>query len=163
MKNLWAPWRMTYIEENTDKKKSGCLFCDAHSKDDDEKNLIVHRTSLIFVIMNKFPYNSGHVMVLPNRHIAELDDLADDELFELFDNVRKSKRALEKVMAPDGFNIGINLGGVAGAGVPGHLHVHIVPRWDGDTNFMPVFGEARVISEHLEATQKKLAKAFSKI
>jgi ATP adenylyltransferase len=151
---------MTYIEENSDKKKSGCLFCDMFSQNDDEKNLIVHRDELAFVIMNKFPYNSGHVMVLPNRHIGEMDDLTDDELFGLFDNVRKCRRALDKVMGPDGFNIGINLGTVAGAGVPGHLHAHIVPRWDGDTNFMPVFGEARVISEHLESTRQKLAKAF---
>ncbi len=163
MKNLWAPWRMRYIEKESRDEESGCLFCPRIESDEDEKNLIVGRTGLSVVFMNKYPYNGGHVLVMPKRHLAELGDLEDGELFDLFDAVRKMRDAIDSVMKPHGYNVGINLGEVAGAGVPGHLHVHLVPRWKGDTNFMPLFGEVHVISEHIEATRAKLSEAFAKL
>jgi len=163
MKTLWAPWRMAYIEDDSGEKESGCLFCTRIEKDNDRENLIVYRFPKTVVFMNKFPYNGGHTLILPTRHVAGLDDLTDEELFELFDIVRLNRKALQKVMDPHGYNIGINLGDVAGAGVPGHLHVHIVPRWNGDTNFMPVFGDVKVIPEHVRITRDKLAKAFDEL
>ncbi len=163
MKTLWAPWRMVYIEDGEEEKSQGCLFCSRIEQDNDQENLIVWRGPLTVVFMNKFPYNGGHTLVMPIRHAAGLDDLTDEELFALFDTVRLDRRAHQRVMNPDGYNIGINLGEVAGAGVPGHLHVHVVPRWDGDTNFMPVLGDVKVIPEHVLETRAKLARAYAEL
>jgi ATP adenylyltransferase len=160
METLWAPWRMKYIREEAGQKQPGCLFCPRIAADNDPENLIVHRAPRTVVFMNKYPYNSGHILVMPLRHVGDMDDLSPEELLELFDLVRQSLRAMKKLMNPDGFNIGINLGDVAGAGVPEHLHVHIVPRWNGDTNFMPVVGDVKVIPEHVRETRDQLAQAF---
>ncbi len=167
MKTLWAPWRMKYIQEDAGEEKtedaSECIFCPRIAATDDATNLIVARRPLSVVFMNKYPYNGGHALIMPSRHVADMDDLDDPELLELFDTVRITKRAIDAVMSPHGYNIGINLGLVAGAGVPGHLHVHVVPRWNGDTNFMPVFGDVKVIPEDVHVTRDKLAEAFARI
>jgi ATP adenylyltransferase len=151
---LWAPWRMEYIQ-NAD-KDNDCIFCDKPKASDDRKNLIVYRGKLTFAMMNRYPYNNGHLMVIPFHHTSELASLSCDEKRELFDLLVLSQEALKEVMHPHGYNIGMNLGRVAGAGIVDHLHFHIVPRWDGDTNFMPVVGHTKVMSEGLEETWEKL-------
>lgn len=163
MKTLWAPWRMQYLEEDPAAAKDACLFCPRIRDRRDPENLIVHRADRMIVFMNKFPYNNGHLLVMPLRHVGELDDLAESELYDLFEMTRLARRALDRVMKPHGYNIGLNLGKVAGAGVPDHLHVHVVPRWDGDTNFMPVLADVKVMPEHLSVTREKLAQAFSEL
>jgi len=155
---LWAPWRVSYIKQAD--PPSGCIFCDFPKEMDDEKHLIVHRGETAFVIMNRYPYNNGHLMVVPYRHTAELGDLNDSELLEMMQLVRQAQSALSATMAPHGYNVGMNLGRVAGAGIDTHLHVHVVPRWNGDTNFMPVIGGTKVISEALEQSWKLLKEAF---
>lgn len=162
MKTLWAPWRMSYIERE-EKAAEGCVFCNMIAADHDLENLIVYRGPLAVVFLNRYPYNNGHTLVMPLSHIGEMDDLDRDQLYEVFDTVRLARRALDRVMAPQGYNIGINLGRAAGAGIPDHFHVHIVPRWDGDTNFMPVLADIGVIPEHLTSTGEKLARAFSEL
>ncbi|WP_022852999.1 HIT family protein [Thermodesulfatator atlanticus] len=159
MKVLWAPWRMEYI---LGKREPGCPFCPPEIKLPDEKRLILYVDDKTIVIMNKFPYNTGHLLVSPRRHVPELDDLSPDELSALMLTVRTSIRILREVMKPDGFNVGINLGKVAGAGIPEHLHIQIVPRWDGDVNFMTVFGDVRVVPEHMIATYRRLFPHFEK-
>jgi ATP adenylyltransferase len=141
--------------------KRHCLFCNLRKAKDDRQNLILHRGRHAFVVMNRFPYNNGHVMVAPNRHTADLESLSAVEGAELFRLVQKSLAVLRKGLKPQGFNIGANLGRVAGAGVAGHLHVHIVPRWLGDVNFMPLLAETKVISEHLAETYDRLRRGFS--
>jgi ATP adenylyltransferase len=153
MEYLWAPWRIEYIEGE---KGSGCILCQKPKDDNDEANFILYRGQHNFMILNAFPYNPGHLMVAPYRHIANLQDLRDEETKEHFDIIKKSLELLRKVMDPAGFNIGLNLGKVAGAGIEKHLHTHIVPRWQGDTNFMPVLSDTKVISEALSGTYKKL-------
>jgi ATP adenylyltransferase len=160
MRNLYAPWRMAYIGAP---QQPGCLFCrtfDA-SPDDDRENLVVRREATALAMMNRFPYNNGHLMVAPRAHRGSLTGLDDDQLLAVMRLTRTSISVLEEVMSPEAFNVGVNIGRAAGAGVPGHVHVHIVPRWNGDTNFMPVLGEVKVINEHLEATWEKLAAAFA--
>jgi ATP adenylyltransferase len=159
-KILWAPWRMEYIQ-NAD-KDTGCIFCNKPKESDDKANLIVHRGELTFVMMNRYPYNNGHLMVVPFRHTNEMASLSRDEKLELVDLLVLSQEALKEVMQPQGFNIGMNLERIAGAGIVDHLHFHIVPRWDGDTNFMPVVGHTKVLSEGLEETWKKLNRVFFK-
>jgi ATP adenylyltransferase len=148
VQQLWAPWRLAYIKNGDGEE--GCFLCRGADGPDDEANLVVDRTALSFAILNRFPYNNGHLMVAPRQHKGELDDLSEEELLDLMRLVRHWKGALSEVLQPQGFNIGMNLGGVAGAGLPGHLHIHIVPRWQGDTNFMPVVGATKVISQSLE-------------
>lgn len=155
---LWAPWRIEYIENTS--KNEGCIFCEKSSESNDRKNLIVHRGEMGFVIMNKYPYNNGHLMVVPNQHTSEMDSLSCEEKIELFNFLQASQNVLKEVMKPQGFNIGMNLGRLAGAGIVDHLHFHIVPRWGGDTNFMPIVGHTKVISEGLEQTWEKLKEAF---
>lgn len=156
---LWAPWRMEYIKGA---KEEGCIFCDKPKQTQDRENLIVHRGRLAFVIMNKYPYNNGHLMVVPYRHEAELDQLTAEENAEMMALLQRCARALRKICAPHGFNIGMNVGAVAGAGIDGHLHFHIVPRWDADTNFMPILGHTKVVSEGLWETWAQLREAFEK-
>jgi ATP adenylyltransferase len=157
MKQLWAPWRLAYIQQD---HPEGCIFCRAVAGNRDRETLVVHRRPRTFVIMNLYPYNSGHVMVVPNRHVGRPADLDDAELLELMQTTVLSLRALEAVFHPEGSNIGMNLGRAAGAGIDDHLHVHVVPRWVGDTNFMPVLGDVKVIPEQLEATYDRLAAVF---
>ncbi|MFB0557177.1 MAG: HIT domain-containing protein [Dehalococcoidia bacterium] len=157
MEQLWAPWRIQYI---TRPKESGCILCQKSKENKDETNFILHRSQNNFIILNAFPYNPGHLMIAPYRHIANLQDLSDDEVTDHFNLVKKSLALLKEILNPDGFNIGLNIGKVAGAGIEEHLHTHIVPRWQGDVNFMPVLSNTRVISEGLAATYKKLRAAI---
>jgi len=159
MNQLWAPWRMAYIAD-IDKAGTGCVFCAKVSEEDDRKHLILHRGKTCFVIMNLFPYNNGHLLVIPYAHVAEIGAIDRDTSTELWDLLCRAQRALRETMHPDGFNIGINLGRTAGAGIDTHLHAHIVPRWNGDTNFMPVVGETKVISQERGATYDTLLPAF---
>ncbi|OPY59612.1 MAG: AP-4-A phosphorylase [Pelotomaculum sp. PtaU1.Bin035] len=159
MKQIWAPWRMVYIGgEHGDK----CVFCQILESAQDEDNLVLMRGEKTFVLMNRYPYTNGHIMVVPKRHVGEIEDLTDEEMMELFKNTQKMVKALRN-FKPEGFNVGVNIGRIAGAGVPGHFHIHVVPRWGGDTNFMPVFGDVRVISESLEVTFKKLKDSLAKL
>jgi ATP adenylyltransferase len=156
MEHLWAPWRMPYIDSSKDNKEETCIFCDKPKEDRDVENLILYRSALSFIIMNKYPYNPGHLMVAPYHHTGRLEDLTDEERNELFAIVSWGVMLLKKVLNPDGLNIGINLGRVAGAGIEDHLHVHIVPRWNGDTNFMPVMADVRVVPQALADSYKRL-------
>jgi ATP adenylyltransferase len=156
---LWSPWRMQYIQAATE-EQGGCIFCDLPPKGDDAAVLILARGDHAFVVLNSFPYNPGHVMVAPFRHTGDLEGLREEELADVDALVKRSVRALREEMEPHGFNVGMNLGRVAGAGIPDHLHTHVVPRWNGDTNFMPVVGETRVLPELLEETYRKLAPRF---
>ncbi|MBP1696625.1 MAG: family hydrolase [Deltaproteobacteria bacterium] len=156
MECLWAPWRMEYI---LGKKKRGCVFCRKLKEKKSKENLILYQGETVFVIMNKYPYTNGHLMVVPKRHCLNLEQLDNNELKELFDLLKASVRVLKSSFHPHGFNIGMNIGKTGGAGEE-HLHLHIVPRWAGDTNFMPVLGKARIISEYLEKTYDKLHSAF---
>jgi ATP adenylyltransferase len=162
MNRLWAPWRMKYIRESLDKPQLGCIFCTkpAQSRDRDPENLILHRGVHAFVMLNAFPYNNGHLMVIPFLHTSSLDDIDTAAAAELWSLLAKSRQALSKAFNPDGFNVGINLGRAAGAGIDTHLHVHIVPRWSGDSNFMPVVGETKVISQSLEDAYDALKGLF---
>ena len=153
MEHIWAPWRMAYV---IGEKERGCIFCDKPKENKDSDNLILYRGERNFIILNNYPYNPGHLMVAPYRHVAHLEELSPEELYEHFDIVRRSIKALKEVLNPGGFNIGINIGKVAGAGVEGHIHTHIVPRWEGDTNFMPVIAETKVLPEALASTYDKL-------
>ena len=153
MDQLWAPWRLEYILEA---KTEGCVFCESPRRDEDEKNHILHRGKHAFVIMNAFPYSNGHLLIAPYSHTGDLADLTDDESLEIMQLCQKCCGVLKRVCAPDGFNLGVNLGTAAGAGISDHVHMHIVPRWSGDTNFMPVFADVKVIPEALDATYKKL-------
>ena len=157
MKQLWAPWRLEYIESADEQE--GCVFCRARDGDD-EKSLVVHRGKRAFVVLNKYPYASGHLMVAPNRHEGEFGDLEADEALEVHQLAAAGLAALAETMRPQGFNVGWNLGRIAGAGVVDHVHLHVVPRWAGDTNFMPVLADVKVLPEALEATRRKLAQAW---
>ncbi len=157
MKQLWAPWRQEYI---LGKKPEGCFLCNIISGNDDRTNLLLKRGNKCVVVMNRYPYNGGHLMVLPIRHIAELELLSREEKIELMDLVDEAIMVLKKVMYPDGFNVGINLGKVAGAGLEEHLHMHIVPRWEGDANFMPVIADMRVVPLALMELWDKLHQEF---
>jgi len=137
-------------------KPKGCIFCEKPEGKEDELNYILYRGKKNFVLLNSFPYNPGHLMVAPYRHVSNLEDLTDEELWELFDIVRRSTKALRRTFNPAGFNIGINIGKSAGAGIADHVHTHIVPRWEGDINFMPVISNTRVLPEALTATYEKL-------
>jgi ATP adenylyltransferase len=161
MKTLWAPWRMEYILSN--KKQEDCILCPGDDRSQDEERLILYVGSLTMVIMNKYPYNNGHLLVSPIRHVSGLDQLSDKESLDLLQMVRKSIDVLKKTMHPEGFNVGLNLGLVAGAGLEDHMHFHIVPRWNGDTNYMAVLGEVRVIPEHIKETHKKLRVEFDRL
>lgn len=150
---------MEYIE-TCESQDDGCIFCDKPAENKDQANLILHRGSQSFVIMNRFPYNNGHLMVVPYRHTSDLASLTPGEKEEVFDLLITCQNVLKSVMRPHGYNIGMNLGQIAGAGIADHLHFHILPRWSGDTNFMPVLGHAKVVSEGLERTWMKLHQAF---
>jgi ATP adenylyltransferase len=151
---------MAYIESAKQASDDGCLFCDAPSRGDDRAALILARGERAFVILNAYPYNPGHVMVAPFRHVGELENLGSDELADADRLLQLCVTVLREAMDPEGFNLGMNLGRVAGAGIPGHVHWHVVPRWNGDTNFMPVVGETRVLPQLLEETYDRLRPRF---
>ncbi|HEU4384464.1 MAG TPA: HIT domain-containing protein [Anaeromyxobacteraceae bacterium] len=162
MDRLWAPWRMASIDAP---KPEGCIFClfPAQSGEAaDRQNLVVHRASRSFTMLNRYPYNSGHVMVVPRAHVARLDDLAPEDFDDLQDQLRRTLTVLRGVYRPDGLNVGMNLGVVAGAGIADHLHWHVVPRWNGDTSFMPVLSDTKVMVEHLDATWERIRAGFAR-
>lgn len=164
MDALWAPWRMEFIEKG--KPEGGCIFCRFPAERDveaDRRNLIVARSARSFAILNRFPYNSGHLMIIPLRHTADFAALGDEESEDLHRLLRLSLKALQEAYRPDGYNVGMNLGRSAGAGIADHLHYHVVPRWIGDTNFMPVFAETKVMIESLGQAQEKLAPVFARL
>ena len=158
MKKLWAPWRMEYISNMKKMNKNGCIFCKALKGKKDKDNLVLYRGSHCFIIMNKFPYTHGHLMLAPKRHVAKFEDLKKEEKQELMDLIQRGISALKKALKAQGYNLGMNIGRAAGAGVLGHIHLHLVPRWEGDTNFMPMLSKTKVISEDLKKTYTKLKK-----
>lgn len=157
---LWAPWRIKYI---LNEKEEGCVFCKKVSENNDEKNYILYRGKHAFVVLNLYPYNNGHLMVVPYRHIADFSRLNDNELCEMMRLVSTSTKALQSCMNPDGFNIGANIGAIAGAGIADHIHMHVVPRWSADTNFMPVLTSTNVIPESLDEAYILIKKAFEEV
>jgi len=156
MKIISAGWRMEYIEKGN---AEGCIFCNKPAADEDSRNFIVRRGKAAFVIMNLYPYTTGHLMIAPYRHTGSLCELSEEEATELMKLVGWSELVLRKAMGAQGFNVGMNIGKCAGAGIPDHIHLHIVPRWEGDTNFMPVFSETRVLPDTLENVYKKIMEA----
>ena len=160
MERLFSPWRLSYVTAASGDTPGACIFCEALRRDD---GLILHRGARTFVILNLYPYNNGHLMVVPERHIARLADATGDELAELMALTRVAEMALTEAYAPHGLNMGLNLGKPAGAGVLDHVHVHLVPRWNGDTNFMAVVGETRVLPEELPVTAERLRPIFARL
>ncbi|MCX7857943.1 MAG: HIT domain-containing protein [Deltaproteobacteria bacterium] len=157
MERIWAPWRMEYVTQ-THKYKESCFLCIGDK--DDKESLVVARLDKAFIMMNRYPYSNGHVMVAPQRHISSVEDLEDEEVIQILGLIKKLSAIFREDFKVDGLNIGINIGKAAGAGLEEHIHVHVVPRWFGDTNFMPVIAETKVISEHLYSTYEKLKKRF---
>ena len=153
MKTLWAPWRIEYI---TGEKEEGCIFCNKPREGKDNENLILYKGETSFIIMNRYPYSNGHLMAVPYKHTNSMSELNDSERLELMNLTTKCIEILD-IMKPDGFNVGMNLGTAGGAGIDDHLHFHIVPRWNGDTNFMPLIGDVKVMPEYLEDTYKTLS------
>ena len=164
MQRMWSPWRSEYLDtfrKPARKKKRGeSIFTAALEAGDDDRQFILWRGEHCFVIMNRYPYNSGHLLIVPYKQTGRFEDIKPEVLVEIMATAQRAKKALDKVMKPQGYNFGANMGRAAGAGVDNHIHFHIVPRWNGDTNFMPVFAEAKVISEDMRATLKKLRKVF---
>ncbi len=158
MQHLWSPWRLEYI---LGAKKQGCFLCDAVHADDDRGNLVLHRSERAFLILNRYPYNNGHLMAVPYHHVETLELLTSEEQADLMALTILGVRALRTAMTPEGFNIGYNLGKVAGAGLQEHVHCHIVPRWNGDTNFMPVLADTRVIPQSLDSAYEQLKSALA--
>jgi len=158
MNHLWSPWRMEYIENNN--KEDGCVFCNAQAQTDGTQNLIAHRGELACVILNRYPYTSGHLMVIPFEHKPNLEELDSATRAEMMELTSRCTTILKSIYKPQGFNIGVNIGEAAGAGVLGHVHIHIVPRWKGDTNFMSAVGQTRVLPEALEDTYQRVREAF---
>jgi ATP adenylyltransferase len=158
VERLWAPWRLDYVQHADE--QDGCVFCNAAAGDDAER-LVVHRGKRAFALLNRYPYSSGHLMIAPYRHGSGFDSLDDAEAVEVHRLAVQAIAALRVVYSPDGFNVGWNLGRIAGAGIVDHGHLHVVPRWSGDTNFMPVLADVRVIPEHLTETRRRLAGAWS--
>jgi ATP adenylyltransferase len=161
VKKLWAPWRMTYIREALQEKdKEGCVLCEIGkaSGDKDSENLVLARGRLVYVLLNRFPYCNGHLMVTPYTHTCSFGELDDETVVELWRYTQRSIDTLRRAAHPDGFNVGVNFGRVAGAGIEDHLHLHVVPRWSGDTNFMPVLADTKVISQALTETWQELRK-----
>ena len=157
---LFSPWRIEYIRQP---KPGECILCKVISDGDDEENLVVYRSSKSYIILNRYPYNSGHVMIVPYRHVPSLVDLMDDEMLDMFRLMKLSMRALDSIMEPDGYNIGVNIGEAAGAGIKDHFHIHIVPRWIGDTNFMPIIADTKVVVESLRKVYGELKREIERI
>jgi len=161
MERIWAPWRMEYIQ-NGDNSDT-CLFCLNEECTSDQDRLVLYRSTLSLVMLNKYPYTNGHLLIAPRRHTSEIDSLSDGEMLDLFSTLRRCKQVLQQTARPEGFNIGMNLGKSAGAGVVDHMHIHIVPRWNGDTNFMTVIPDVRIMPENLSTTYIRLLPYFNTI
>jgi len=161
MNRLWAPWRLQYIEHTPEEQ--GCIFCDKPARNRDAEDYILHRGERCFIMLNAFPYNNGHLLIAPYRHVPDLTDLDEDEQRDLLALTNLGLKALREVYHPQGFNVGINIGQVAGAGIADHIHLHIVPRWSGDTNFMPVLGETRVVPQALSESHERLREAIGMV
>jgi ATP adenylyltransferase len=157
---IWAPWRLDYVKDASKDNEEGCIFCSKPAADDDEANLIVHRGERCFVILNLFPYTNGHLMVAPFEHVGRLQDLSPETVAEMIQLAQRAMGRLEEVYDPHGYNVGFNQGRVAGAGFEHHIHMHVVPRWGGDTNFMPVIADTRVMPQTLEQTYDALKGSF---
>jgi len=158
---LWSPWRARYIASGADAQTSGCIFClMANDPDHDETNFVLHRAQHAFVVLNLYPYITGHLMIVPYLHTSEFDSVAKEITDEMMDLAKRSQTALREVYSPAGFNMGMNLGTAAGAGIADHMHIHLLPRWSGDTNFMTTVAESRVLPEDLETTYSKLRPHF---
>ena len=162
MKNLWTPWRMSYIQEKDPRDKS-CIFEAGADRKHEKQSLLLYRDAAVVVLLNRYPYTNGHLLLAPSRHVGDIEDLQFEENARLFVMIQQSVKILRKHLKPDGFNVGLNLGTVAGAGHPDHLHFHIVPRWDGDHNFMTVLAEIRTIPEHIEITFDRLLPDFQEL
>jgi len=162
VEKLWAPWRMEYIRE-IHQEDHGCIFCEKPKEDNDRENLILFRGKKNFIIMNRYPYNNGHCMVAPIQHTGLIESLDDDEILDINRLLARLIKAINCTMKPQGFNIGINQGCVAGAGVVDHIHIHCVPRWQGDTNFMPILSETKVVSEALIDTYEKIKRGLERL
>ena len=160
MQRLWAPWRMEYIRQSDASRP--CIFCETFIDGDHADETLIHRGEHYCILLNKYPYTNGHLLVAPRKHVANLEDLTTEELTHLCSALSRTIELLKENLVPDGFNVGMNIGKVAGAGIADHLHMHVVPRWAGDHNFMTVLGEARVINQHLEATRAELLPHVSK-
>ena len=165
MERLWSPWRSAYIDSLKDKSDDGqCVFCIAKEESiDNEKSLVIFNDELVFTILNKYPYNNGHLMVVPKNHFSDLSELSSDEFYQIARQIKIATEALKKIYNPQGFNIGANIGKAAGAGIDSHLHFHVVPRWNGDTNFMTAVGDVKVISHELIETKINLTKTIKKL
>jgi ATP adenylyltransferase len=161
MENLWSPWRMKYISDSGD-TGGECVFCTFPKMSDGPANLVVHRGENAFAILNRYPYTTGHLMVVPFLHVPSIEDLTSATRFEMIEMVNEAIGILRAVYQPEGFNIGVNMGSAAGAGIAEHVHIHVVPRWAGDTNFMSTTGETRVLPENLNETWKRITQAWSK-
>jgi len=162
MSNIWAPWRMEFIE-GLRNKPEGCIFCTLQEEGDDREKLVLARTAHAYVVMNKYPYNSGHLLIVPNGHKEKLTDLSAEEQADLMNLAAQSVDILMDTLNAEGANCGVNVGRAGGAGVADHVHMHVVPRWNGDTNFMPIMSDTRSMPEYLEQTYDKLVGGFSKI
>ena len=160
MKRIFAPWRYKYV---TNPDSGGCIFCKATSSGDDRKSGVLFRGKCAFVIMNIYPYNNGHIMVAPYKHTGDFEELNEDEMFEMSKILQRWQKVIKKAMNPDGFNIGMNLGRIAGAGFENHLHYHLVPRWSGDTNFMPVIAETKIVPMSVEEGYDLLLKVYREV
>ena len=160
MDYLWSPWRYKYISQTN--SSTGCIFCEKSAQNKDEENLVVYRGKLNFVLLNLFPYTNGHMMVAPYEHVATLEDAREETVVEMMQLVRLASKHVRSVYKPQGMNLGMNIGEVAGAGIAGHIHMHVLPRWVGDSNFMTTVGETRIIPEDLSVTYQKLTEAFQK-
>ena len=158
MHHLWAPWRATYVSEKSNPNR--CIFCEAAASGDDEANLVVYRGRLSFVILNRFPYTSGHLMIAPYAHVSRLRQTEEETAAEIMQLSRSGERVIEQTYKPDGLNLGMNLGEAAGAGIQQHIHMHLLPRWKGDANFMTSVADTRVVSEALEESYAKLKRGF---
>ena len=165
MKKMWSPWRSQYIDNIKQANESNeCVFCGLSKLNvDDPKNLLLDKDDKTFTVLNLYPYNNGHLMVVPYRHTSDFNELTDKENLEVMHKLQLAKKALHKIAEPDGFNIGANIGKISGAGIANHIHFHIVPRWNGDTNFMPVLGDVKVISQDLLETKKRLLAAYKEL
>jgi ATP adenylyltransferase len=161
MERLWRPWRLAYVSDIESARDDKCIFCTKPAGDDDRAELILHRGETAYIIMNLYPYNTGHVMVAPYRHVGAIEELTETEARELMDLTTLAVETIKEEMRPQGFNLGMNLGSAAGAGFAEHLHMHIVPRWHGDTNFMPVVGKSKVMPETVEGSYSRLSRTMA--
>jgi len=161
VRQIWAPWRMEYVGDST--PREGCVLCAIDAGGTDQEKHVVERAELTFTVLNLYPYSSGHLLVVPHRHAPDLTALTTSEGTAMFVGVRRAVRALQAALGPDGFNLGVNQGRIAGAGIADHVHTHVVPRWDGDTNFMPVLADVKVLPEHLDRTAERLRAAYAEL